>query len=257
MSNAMASQPIKRIAMWSGPRNISTAMMRAFENRPDCTVVDEPLYGYYLKTTGIEHPGGEAIMAAMDCDWRSVSNTLVSGITPGAVWYQKHMTQHLLKEVDIAFTDQLANAFLIREPRRIIASYAKVRPDFSLQELGFPQQWDLFQRQADRLGTAPPVLESRAVLADPQGQLTALCAALDIPFFSAMLNWPKGKRDSDGVWAPYWYESVEASTGFAAPPADEIMPVLADKHRALWEQAELIYQRLLAFALRSDNAGEG
>ncbi len=245
-----------RLAMWSGPRNISTALMRAFENRADCAVVDEPFYGYYLKATGLDHPAGDAVMASMSCDWREVARQLCNELPATAdtgsctLFYQKHMTQHILPAMDMAWTDQLVNCFLIREPRRIIASYARVRPEFALEELGFPQQWDLFQRVADRLGTAPPVIDSATTLADPEGVLRALCTRVDIPFSSAMLHWPAGSRDSDGVWAPHWYAAVEASTGFQVvnelPLSEVELPPACE---AMCEQAEAIYAKLIPHAL--------
>lgn len=171
----MADREVKRIAMWSGPRNISTALMRSFENRPDCAVVDEPLYGYYLKATGYEHPAGEDIVASMDCDWRSVTLALCDEVpAPCSVYYQKLMTQHMLPEVALDFSDNLLNCFLIREPRRIIASYARVRPEFTLQELGFPQQLALFERVVDKTGKVPPVLDSAQTLAAPEASLRVL-----------------------------------------------------------------------------------
>lgn len=247
---------VVRIAMWSGPRNISTALMRAFENREDAAVVDEPLYGHYLKATGLEHPGGEEIMASQDCDWRAVAEQLCRGLPAGAdpdstrVFYQKHMTQHMLPEIDLDWTDQLSNCFLIREPRRIIASYAKVRPDFALEEIGFPQQWALFQREADRTGQAPPVIDSLETLRAPEKSLRALCERVGIPFSDRMLSWPPGPRDSDGVWAPHWYASVEQSTGFAAPAESPLAEVvIPDKYEAMCEEAERIYAELYRHAL--------
>jgi hypothetical protein len=244
--------------MWSGPRNISTALMRAFENRSDCEVVDEPLYGYYLRATGFEHPGGDTIMASMDCDWRSVVETLSHGGPQGAaVFYQKHMTQHLLPEVDLGFTGNLVNCFLIREPRRIIASYARVRPEFSLEELGFTQQWELFQREADRLGEAPPVLDSATTLGDPETCLRALCARLQIPFSERMLHWPSGSRASDGVWAPHWYSAVAASTGWGEPPAEATRAVeIPARYADLCERSEKIYAELCKHALGRAQTGE-
>ncbi len=238
--------------MWSGPRNISTALMRAFENRPDCVVVDEPLYGYYLKQSGSDHPGKDDIIAAMDCDWRSVANSLCTDEPAQcALYYQKHMTQHLLPEMSLDWVDQLHNCFLIREPRRIVVSYAKVRPEFALEELGFPQQLALFERECERLGEAPPVMDSAQTLANPEGVLRALCAALGIPFNDAMLSWPPGKRDSDGVWAPYWYSAVEQSTGFAATAAQQDPePAVPAGYEALCDKAEEIYQRLSAHVLK-------
>lgn len=247
---------VVRIAMWSGPRNISTALMRAFENRPDCAVVDEPLYGHYLRATGLEHPAGEAVMAAQPGDWREVAEQLCTGLPAGAdpettrVFYQKHMTQHMLPEIDLDWTDGLSNCFLIREPRRIIASYSKVRPDFSLEEIGFPQQWALFQREAERTGQAPPVIDSLETLRAPEQSLRGLCERLGIPFSERMLSWPPGPRDSDGVWAPHWYASVEQSTGFAAPSDAPLSEVeIPGKYEAMCEEAERIYADLYRHAL--------
>ncbi len=246
---------IKRIAMWSGPRNISTALMRSFENREDCMVADEPLYGYYLAATRIDHPGGPEIVAAMDCDWRSVANDLCHGLPAQAsdqapdIYYQKHMAQHLLPSVDLSFTDELDNCFLIREPRHIIASYARVRPTFSLDELGFARQWELFQRVADRLGHAPPVIDSAQTLRAPEATLRALCRVLQIPFSGRMLNWPSGRRESDGVWAPHWYGAVEASTGFQSAPAADVEPPLPERYQVLCEEADRYYLDILRYAL--------
>lgn len=247
---------VRRIAMWSGPRNISTALMRAFENRPDCAVVDEPFYGHYLQATGLEHPDGAAIMASMSCDWREVARQLREDLPATAdpascqVFYQKHMTQHILPHMTMDWTDGLANCFLIREPRRILASYARVRAHFAVEELGFPQQWELFQRVADRLGQAPPVIDSARTLENPERVLRALCGRLGISFVDEMLHWPAGRRDSDGVWAPHWYAAVEASTGFQpvseVPLAEVPVPVGCE---AMCEQAEGVYARLLKHAL--------
>lgn len=247
---------VLRIAMWSGPRNISTALMRAFENRPDCAVVDEPFYGYYLQSTGLEHPAGAEVMASMSCDWREVARQLCEELPATAdtascsLFYQKHMTQHILPAMDMGWTDGLQNCFLIREPRRIIASYAKVRPRFAIEELGFPQQWALFERVADRLGAAPPVIDSARTLRDPEGVLRALCGRIGIPFSEHMLHWPAGRRASDGVWAPHWYAAVERTTGFE--PVSEVplaeIPV-PPGCEAMCVEAEGFYTRLLAHAL--------
>ncbi len=247
---------VTRIAMWSGPRNISTALMRSFENRADTVVVDEPLYSYYLTTTGLEHPGGEAIKASQVSDWRAVADQLCQQLPAGSdeaqtrVFYQKHMTQHILPEVDLAWTDKLHNCFLIREPRRIIASYAKVRPDFAIAELGFPQQLALFDRAAARTGVAPPVIDSQETLRDPEATLRVLCDRVGIAFSEGMLSWPAGPRSSDGVWAPHWYASVEQSTGFQAPdevPLEEVE--IPARYEALCEEAEDIYRTLYRHAL--------
>ena len=196
--------------MWSGPRTLSTATMRAWENRADTAVVDEPLYAYYLATTGLDHPGRDAVIASQPTDWRVVVRGLVDDPLPdgAALGYQKHMTHHVLPEVDLEAFEGLRHAFLIRDPRRLLASYAKVREEPTLADLGLAQQVALFRRFGG------PVVDSDDLLRDPERTLRALCAALDVPFDPAMLNWPAGPRDTDGVWAPHWYAGVEASTGF-------------------------------------------
>jgi Sulfotransferase domain len=201
-----------RIAMWSGPRTVSTALMRAWENRPDTVVADEPLYAFYLDRTGLDHPGREAVIASQPTDWRVVLARLTGGpLPPGAVIsYAKHMTHHLLPEVDRAALAPLRHAHLIRDPRELLASYARVRAEPTLADLGLAQQVEIFETFGG------PVVDSRDLLTDPEGTLRALCRALDVPFDASMLSWPAGPRDSDGVWAPYWYGSVYASTGFAA-----------------------------------------
>jgi hypothetical protein len=201
--------------MWSGPRNISTAMMRSFANRPDTVAVDEPLYAHYLAVTGIDHPGRDDILAAQDQDWRQVTRWLTGAIPEGkSVWYQKHMTHHMIPEVGLDWLDGVTSAFLIRAPAQVVASYAKVRGEPTLEDLGFPQQAALFERCADRLGATPPVVDAGDVRRDPRGVLEQLCKAVGIPFDEAMLSWPAGPRPEDGVWAPHWYAAVERSTGF-------------------------------------------
>jgi hypothetical protein len=184
--------------------------MRAWENRPDTVVVDEPLYAYYLAATGIDHPGRDDIIAGQPTDWRAVVRTLTEDPLPAGatISYQKHMTHHVLPEIDLDLLDGLRHAFLIRDPRRVLASYAKVREEPTLADLGLEQQVALFRRFGG------PVVDSDDLLRGPAARLRALCAALDVPFDPAMLSWPAGPRDTDGVWAPYWYASVEASTGF-------------------------------------------
>jgi hypothetical protein len=204
-----------RLAMWSGPRNISTALLRAFGNRPDTFVSDEPLYAHYLKVTGVGHPGRDAVLAAQKTDWRPVAAELTGPIPGGrAIWYQKHMAHHLLPVIERGWLDALTHAFLIREPDEMVASLLKVFPGAGLADTGLEQQCEIFDRVADRLGRAPPVVLASDVLRDPAAQLEALCVALGIPFLSVMLAWPAGRRDTDGAWAPHWYASVEASTGF-------------------------------------------
>jgi hypothetical protein len=231
-----------RIAMWSGPRNISTAMMRSFENREDAAVVDEPFYAAYLAVTGLDHPMREAVLKSQPNDWREVVEGLLAPASR-PVFYQKHMTHHMLPEFGRDWIAHCRNAFLIRAPEDVLASYTEKRAEVTLDDIGFVQQSELFDREADRLGHAPPVIASADVLANPRAALSALCKSLDIPFSDKMLHWPPGRRASDGVWAPAWYDAVERSTGFAAP-RETAKLALADSLKSIADAARPHYERL-------------
>jgi hypothetical protein len=238
-----------RIAMWSGPRNISTALMRAWESRADCAVWDEPLYGYYLEATGIEHPGAAEIIAAHGSDPARIIARCCGGAPGGKrIFYQKHMTLHLLPELDRGWLAALENCFLIREPEAVIASYSAVREQATLEDIGFVQQVELFDQVRESSGEIPLVIDSREFLLDPEAMLRAMCSRLNIEFDPAMLSWSRGARSSDGVWGKYWYQSVWNSTGFA--PYREKTPVLDARQRALAAQAEPYYARLYQHRLR-------
>ena len=240
-----------RIAMWSGPRNISTAMMRSFENRSDTVVVDEPFYAAFLAETGADHPMRDEVLASQPTRWRDVANAL-SGPTPtgAAVWYQKHMTHHMLPDFGLDWANGCRNAFLIRAPEAVLASYTLKRENVTLADIGVERQRELFERECDRLGAAPPVIDSADVLADPRTTLGKLCAALGIEFSDRMLSWPAGKRDSDGVWAPAWYDTVERSTEFAPPRAPAEIKNVGDNLSRIADAARPHYERLAAFRLR-------
>lgn len=241
-----------RIAMWSGPRNISTAMMRAFENRADTAVVDEPFYAVYLAATGALHPMRDEVLASQPTDWQAVVAQLMGPVPGGRhVFYQKHMTHHMLPAIGRAWTARVRNAFLIRAPEDVLLSYTEVRGAATLEDIGVPQQLELFEREADRLGHAPPVIDSHDVLQDPRGVLGRLCAALGIAFSETMLSWPAGRRASDGVWAPAWYAAVERSTGFAPPRAQARFADLTDALKPIAEAARPAYERLAKFRLVS------
>lgn len=238
-----------RIAMWSGPRNISTAMMRAFENRADCAVVDEPLYAHYLAETGDDHPMRSEVLASQPNDWRDVAAGLTGPLPAGAtVHYQKHMSHHLLPGVGRGWLAELRHAFLIRDPRAMLASYRQKRATVSLEELGLPQQVELFEWVREKAGQLPPVVDSADVLRDPRGVLSALCAALGIAFDEAMLSWPPGPRASDGVWAPHWYDAVLRSSGFASYAPKEVE--LEAELEAIAAEAAPLYARLAAERIR-------
>jgi hypothetical protein len=242
-------QPV-RIAMWSGPRNISTAMMRAFENRDDTSVIDEPFYAAYLKETGIVHPMRDEVMRSQPTDWREVVRDLVGAVPQGrAICYQKHMTHHMIAGFGRAWIGECRNAFLIRAPEDVLASYTQKRDDVALADIGFVQQRELFDAECERLGKAPPVIEANDVLKDPRAALSALCKALAIPFSEKMLAWPAGKRASDGVWAPAWYDAVERSTGFSPPRPSARYDDLRDDLKRIADSARPHYARLASFKL--------
>lgn len=204
-----------RIAMWSGPRNISTALMRSFGARADTVVSDEPFYGCYLRYSGAPHPLAADIIAAMDCDWRSVAAALTGPPRePAPIWYQKHMAHHMIGAVQPDDLAGIRHAFLIRAPERMIASYLAKRETVSAPELGLAAQRAFFEREADRHGHAPPVVDAADVRRDAAGTLRALCIALDIPWDPAMLAWAPGLRPTDGIWATHWYQRVMMTIGF-------------------------------------------
>ena len=243
-----------RIAMWSGPRNLSTAMMRAFENRQDCVVSDEPFYAAYLAATGLDHPMRDEVLLSQPNEWQAVAAHL-AGPPPratadgrGVIWYQKHMTHHMLPTFGLDWMSDFRHAFLIRAPARVLNSYAAKREDVVLADIGFARQVELFDRFADETGSAPPVVDSDELLRDPDTVLAKLCAALGIPYDPAMLSWPKGRRASDGVWAPAWYASVEQSTCFAAPTAFDL-PTLPEQLQHIADAAMPYYEKLAAYRI--------
>lgn len=232
-----------RIAMWSGPRTISTALMRSFGARSDTLVVDEPLYAHYLAATGLDHPGRDDILASQPTSWQAVADALTGPLPAGVgVYYQKHMAHHLLPDVGRDWLGRLRHGYLIRDPAYVVASYARVRGEPTLADLGLAQQREIFERYGG------PVVDAADLLRDPASLLQALCAALGIGWQPAMLAWPAGRRDTDGVWAPHWYAGVEASTGFA--PYDPAPPVVPDRLAALVDEALPYYDALARHRLR-------
>jgi hypothetical protein len=206
--------------MWSGPRNVSTAFMRSWENRPDTIVVDEPFYAHYLLATGIDHPGRDEVLVHHETDWRRVVESLLAPLPPGVtVFYQKQMSHHLLPHMGREWLASVSHAFLIRNPAPMLASLGEKLGDFALEATGLPQQVEIFDFVRSTTGHVPPVVDAADLLAAPEPVLRALCAALGIPFSERMLAWPPGRRATDGAWAKYWYDRVEHSTGFEAPEA--------------------------------------
>ncbi|MFN2542158.1 MAG: HAD family hydrolase [Chthoniobacterales bacterium] len=253
------SEPV-RIAMWSGPRNISTAMMRAWGNRADTLVMDEPLYAYYLERTGKRHPGAEEVIATGETDWRKVAAGLTKEPIPSGkrIFFQKHMTHHLLPEVGRQWIVDLTNCFLIRDPREVILSYIKKNPDPALEDLGFVQQCELFDfvvgtsrrdvrnrhSGSERRSAAslPPVIDASDVLQNPECTLRLLCEAIGVEFDKAMLTWPPGLRETDGIWAKHWYAEVAESTSFQPYKlSDGAVP---ERLRQIEERCRECYERL-------------
>ena len=239
------------VAMWSGPRNVSTALMYAFAQRADTAVWDEPYYAAWLAATGEPHPMRAAILRAGPADPAEVAARILSG--PAPVFYQKHMAHHMLPEFDLdRWFGRAAHAFLIRPPAAVLASYAAKHDHVTLDLVGYPQQADLFARAADRAGRAPPVIRGADVQRRPEAALQALTAALGLAFDPAMLAWPAGPKPYDGVWAAHWYDRAWASTGFAPPAADATLDDLPAPLARIADAAQPFYDALDRHALRVD-----
>jgi Sulfotransferase domain len=242
-----ADKPI-RIAMWSGPRNISTAMMRSWGNRPDTVVIDEPFYAYYLKTTDKKHPGADEVIASDETNLRKVIERLIGPVPNGKrILYQKQMTHHLLPQVDRQWLRTVTNCFLIRDPREVIASYIKKNPDPALEDLGFVQQAEIFDFVFNQTNSAPLVVDARDVVQNPERILRLLCDGVGAEFNNAMLSWPLGLRDTDGIWAKYWYHEVARSTAFQPyePKEGDVPDRLHKIHGRCRECYERLYRHRL------------
>jgi hypothetical protein len=242
---------VLRLAMWSGPRNVSTAFMRSWGNRPDTIVVDEPFYAHYLLATGVDHPGRADVIARHETDWRRVVESLLGPAPPGVrVFYQKQMSHHLLPHMGRDWLGAMTHAFLIRDPAPMLASLGEKLSEFELGATGLPQQVEIFEHVHRTTGHVPPVVDSADLLEAPGRTLRALCAALGIPFSERMLAWHPGPRATDGAWARYWYERVERSTGFEAPEPTAARP-LEGRLAALETRCRPLYEHLYAHRLRA------
>lgn len=224
-----------KIAMWSGPRNLSTAMMYSFAARPDFSVTDEPFYAAYLATTGQDHPMRAQVLASQPNDPKVVAEQCRADGSPHR--YMKHMAHHMVEDFPLDWAADCVNIHLIRHPARVIASYAAKREMPTLEDIGFPQQLALIKKLGGIL------IDSHDIRRDPKGVLTRLCKAAGIPFDSAMLRWPAGPKPFDGVWAAHWYDAVHRSTGFAGSEGPE--PALQGDAAALCEEAVPIYNAML------------
>lgn len=234
-----------RIAMWSGPRNLSTTMMRSFGARGDTVAIDEPFYAAYLKLTGLRHPMTDEIFAAHEANPERVIAHL-TGPAPGGkqVFYQKHMVHHMVDGIPMDWLGQIEkHVVLVRHPARVVASYARKMETLSAEAMGFPQQEDLWRRLTQLRSSAPVVIDADRILEDPEGVLRRLCSAIGLSWDPAMLSWPPGARPEDGAWAPHWYDAVWRSTGFGDPPGP--IPILTGEAARIAEGAQESYARLL------------
>lgn len=238
------------ICLWSGPRNVSTALMYSFAQRPDMQVVDEPLYGHYLRVSGAVHPGRAEILNAMDCDGDRVMQQLVrqQADLATARLFMKHMAHHLVG-LDLGFLRATKNIFLIRDPREMLPSLTIQLPHASLDDTGLKRQWELYSELTDA-GRAAAILDSRELLLDPEAVLRSLCQHLEIRFDAAMLHWQAGAREEDGVWAPHWYHAVHQSTGFAPYKAKSEFPAHL---QSLLDDCQPWYDRLFEHAIRAQH----
>lgn len=241
------------ICLWSGPRNVSTALMYSFAQRPDTRVVDEPLYGHYLRVSGADHPGRQEIMSAMNCDGDAVMQELLlqQANERSRALFIKHMAHHL-QSLDLGFLRKTRNVFLIRDPREMLPSLTIQLPQAALPDTGLQLQWELFNDLRDK-GQNPVILDSRELLLNPASVLRQLCSHLDLEFDSAMLSWTAGARNEDGVWAPHWYHAVHKSTGFSTYQAKTDFPVHL---QALSDECLPWYEKLYEHSLRAGAAGE-
>lgn len=240
----MPSNKSVRIAMWSGPRNISTAMMRSWGNRTDTFVCDEPFYAYYLQATGRDHPGADEVIANGETDWRNVVQRLTGDVPEGKhVFYQKQMTHHLLPQIDRAWLRGVTNCFLIRAPREVIVSYIRKNNDPTLEDIGFVQQAEIFDWVRADTGAIPAVIDARDVLENSRRILELLCDKVGVEFSDSMLSWPPGLRETDGIWAKHWYGEVLTSTTFRGPPPRTPEPV-PERLRDVYKKSQEAYARL-------------
>ena len=234
--------------MWSGPRNISTALMRSWESRSDTFVIDEPFYAHYLSVTNVDHPGRDEIVQSGETDQSVVSKGLISDIDDScSIYFQKHMTHHMIPSVGRDWMKDVVNCFLIRNPKDMILSYTKVNSNLSMHLLGLEEQYELFEYVTKINGRAPPVVDSKDILLDPRETLRLLCEKIGVVFSEEMLSWSKGVRDTDGIWAKYWYDNVINSTGFNIyRQKDDDVP---SKYLGLYDECIKIYDELAKYKI--------
>lgn len=244
---------LQPICLWSGPRNVSTALMYSFAQLAGIRVVDEPLYGHYLRVSGADHPGRDDVIAAMNCDGDLVMQQLLEQQRrdPSRRLFLKHMAHHLVG-IDTSFLAHTTNVLLVRDPREMLPSLTIQLPGAGLEDTGLKRQWQLFD-ELRVSGSAPVVVDSRELLLDPAVVLTELCRRIGVAYSDDMLSWPAGPRREDGVWAPHWYDAVHSSRGFHRYRPKGVFPA---RLQALLDECEPWYQRLYEHALRAQPDGD-
>jgi hypothetical protein len=240
------------ICLWSGPRNVSTALMYSFAQNEAVSVIDEPLYGHYLRVSGADHPGRDDVIAAMNCDGDAVMRELLQrqAENPETRLFIKHMAHHLV-DLDLGFLQETCNIFLIRDPWDMLPSLSVQLPEPQLADTGLRRQWEIFSALLES-GQTPAILDSRELLTSPQTVLETLCEHIGLPFTPAMLSWEAGPRPEDGVWAPHWYHAVHRSTGFGPYTAKTEFP---ERLKPLLEECQPWYDKLFEHAIRADSRG--
>ena len=204
----------KRIAMWSGPRNLSTALMRSFASRDDCEVLDEPFYASYLSATGYNHPMRADIIGSQKTNFDLIASICSTGKLKQKIQYQKHMAHHMLDKWDRSFVEKLTNVFLVRPPKKVVRSLGLKLHSFDVKQTGFIQQFEIFQFIVKKTGKIPTVISADDIRRAPEKALRALCNAINIEFIDSMLKWSQGPHPYDGIWGKHWYSSVNSTTGF-------------------------------------------
>jgi hypothetical protein len=229
--------------------------MRSFGARADCHVSDEPLYGHYLLKTGLPHPDADEVIRSQPNDWRDVASELTGSLPADkSLWYQKHMSHHLLPNISRIWLEQLTNVFLIREPRAMLASLIAVLGEVTLQDTGLPQQVELFCSEKQRIGTTPVVVDAKELLLDPEGVLREICLRVGISYDPAMLSWAPGSRETDGCWGKHWYANTNDSEGFAKYQERDV--VLPARYEELAMQCEALYIELAIHRIRANADSE-
>jgi len=233
----------KFIAMWSGPRNISTALMRSFENRSDCFVSDEPFYSYFLYKTGLKHPLSDEVINSGLIHYDKIIK-YITGPIPSSknIWYQKHMAHHILEGENIDWIKNMKNCLLIRHPSDVILSYSKKNEINNIQQLGYLQQIEIYKMLTEELGIPPIIIDAQDLLVEPKKMLIEICEILRIKFDKKMLSWPLGSRKTDGIWGKHWYKQVEASTGFK--PYIKTSRIISPKYQSLYDECIQCYDFL-------------